>query len=288
MISVIADVLKNKLDNLEWIERFGGLVSNATRPVLKQGADGVQVVTGYQTYPVACGVNLENCWENGRFKHFEPDSTKSAIAFFVDNGGVQLRENFGPKLAWLKFEFDLKFLMWLNNKRLGEAITAGNCLPAGRIAPYVVAQLFGTHTAVGVFGGDIEEEIFGQIEVTGVRELRKNPGMFEPFSFASDGDKRGLFIEPYDYFGLQLTGSFVINKNCLPDFGADWEPATGCGTWQSAFCTRVFNCLDSLPEFDSEEAALIGGTADEQGNIWYITAQNHKTLPGGIPKIATA
>jgi hypothetical protein len=86
---------------------------------------------------------------------------------------------------------------------------------------------------------------------------------------------------------LQLTGSFVINKNCLPDFGADWEPATGCGTWQSAFCTRVFNCLNDLPEFDSDEAALIGGTPDADGNIWYITSANHVTGMGGVPKIAT-
>ena len=40
--------------------------------------------------------------------------------------------------------------------------------------------------------------------------------MFLPFTFATDGDKRGLFIWPYDYFGLQLTGTFVINRNCLP------------------------------------------------------------------------
>ena len=46
MVSVIADVLKSKLAALEWIDRFGGLVSNATRPELITGADGAQVVKG--------------------------------------------------------------------------------------------------------------------------------------------------------------------------------------------------------------------------------------------------
>lgn len=291
MTSVIADILKSKLENLAWIERFGGMVSTATRPELVQGAEGAQVVKGYQSYPVACGVNVDNCWETGAFKHFEPDSTKSAIAFFSDGGGVTLKEVMGPKNAALKFQFDLRFLCWLNTKRLGDDITNGGCLPSGRIAPYVIAQLHGEHSPVGLFGGGIEEDVYQGVEVTNVRELTKTPSMFEPYSFARDGQNRGLFIFPYDYFGLGITGTFVLNKNCLPEFGAEWAAATGCQTWESAFCSRVLNCLGGLGVFDSDEAAMQdyadnGGDVDEFGNVWYITSFNHLTTAGGIPKIA--
>lgn len=287
MTSVIADILKNRLSELEWIERFGGLVSNATRPEFAQGADGAQIVKGYQTYPVACGVNVENCWETGAFKHFEPDSKKSAIAFFVDNGGVTLKDVMGPKNAALLFQFDLKLLCWMNSKRLGDSITAGNCLPSGRVVPYVVSKLHGEHSAVGLFDGGIEEEVFHNVEVTSVRELTKTTSMFEPFTFAHDGAQRGLFISPYDYFGLGISGTFVVNKNCLPEFGADWEAATGCMSWESVFCKRVFNCLSSLIEYDSDEEAIAGGgTLDDEGNIWYITSNSHVSGMGGVPKIA--
>lgn len=291
MTSVIADILKSRLENLAWIEWFGGMVSQATRPEFLQGSDGVQVVKGYQSYPVACGVNVENCWETGAFKHFEPDSTKAAIAFFTDNGGVTLKDVMGPKNTALKFQFDLKFLCWMNSKRLGNDITAGNCLPSGRVAPFVIAQLHGDHSPVGLFGGGVEEDVFQAVEVTSVRELTKTPTMFEPFSFAKDGQNRGLFIYPYDYFGLGITGTFVINKNCLPEFGAEWAAATGCQTWESAFCSRIFNCLGGLSEFDSDEAAMAdyalnGGNVDEFGNVWYITSSDHKSVASGVPKIA--
>lgn len=216
MISAIADVLKSKLVNLPWLERFGGLVNTATRPVFAQGADGVQVVTGYQVYPVACDVNAANCWEGGVYKHFEPDSSKTAIAFFVDNGGCVFRSIEGPKNAFIKLTFDLRFLVWLNIPRLGPELTTGECNISGRLAPYVMAQFWGCHNAFGKFDGNVEESIFQAVEVNQLSQLPKNPSMFQPFTFATDGEKRGLFLYPYDYFGIRIGGTFTINRNCLP------------------------------------------------------------------------
>lgn len=217
MVGAIATVLKSKLDNLPWLDRFGGLVSMATRPVLTQGADGVQVVTGYQVYPVACGVNAAACWENGVYKHFEPDATKGAIAFFVDNGGAIMRGYEGPKNANLIFTFDLKFLCWLNLPRLGFDLTDNQCEVSGKLAPYVMAQFWGQHSAFGKFEGGVEEGMFLDIEVNSISQFQKNPSVFQPFTFATDGDKRGLFIYPYDYFALRVGGTFRVNVKCLQD-----------------------------------------------------------------------
>lgn len=265
MNAVIADVLKANLENLQWMERFGGLVFPYQVAQFATDVDGKQVIKGYQTYPVACEVNLENCYETGTIMHFEPDSSKSAIGFFVDNGGATLIDVEGPKNAVLKFSFDLKFLCWMNTARLGESITAGLCQPSGRIVPYVVAEMYGEQSAAGVFGGGIEESIFYNIEVTRIRELTKTPAMFEPFSFARWGVDRGLFTTPYDYFGLQIQGTFTVNKNCLPDFGTGWQPTVGCLApagdidW---FNRRVLQYFAALPEFNSNEDALAGIAPD--------------------------
>ena len=56
MNAIIANILKQKLSNLDWIERFGGMVTQATKPVFVT-VDGQQVITGYKTYPVSCWVN---------------------------------------------------------------------------------------------------------------------------------------------------------------------------------------------------------------------------------------
>jgi len=278
MNAVIAEVLKANLENLQWMERFGGLVFPYQVAQFKTDAEGKQVITGYQVYPVACEVNLENCYETGTIMHFEPDSTKSAIGFFVDNGGVTLKSVEGPKNATLKFAFDLKFLCWMNTARLGSSITAGLCQPSGRIAPYVVAEMFGEQSAVGVFAGGIEESIFYNIEVTGVRELTKTPAMFEPFSFARWGVDRGLFTTPYDYFGLQIQGTFTVNKNCLPDFGDGWQPTVGCLApagdidW---FSRRAIEYFASLPEFSSNEDALAGIDPDGNATTALVVGDNY-------------
>jgi len=272
MLAVIADVLKESLSSLEWLERFGGLVSQAVKPDLVQGADGVMVSKGNLIYPVACGVNANNCWESGLFKHLEPDSRKSAIAFFMDNGGVTLKAVEGPKMAHLRFEFDLKLVFWLNVERLGESVTNNECQPSGRISPYVISKLFGSHTAVGLFGGGIEESVFQAIEVTRVRELTKTPSMFEPFTFAKDWVKN-LFIYPYDFFGLSIQGEFIVNRACLEEMGLDWVPTEGClspaGPTPQTLCQKTFVCLNDLEEFDTDAAGLAGGLVSE-GFVYWI------------------
>lgn len=288
MVSGIAEILKYKLSNLPWLERFGGLVSMATRPVFVQGADGAQIVTGYQTYPVACDVNETNCWENGLYKHFEPDSKKAAIAFFVDNGGVVLRGIEGVKGGGLKFAFDLKFLCWMNLKRLGDTITNGECNASMRVVPYVMAQLYGQHSAVGIFGGGIEEDIFQAVEVTGIRQLQKTPAMFQPFTFATDGEKRGLFLYPYDYFGLQLTGTFIVDQNCLPAlYAGDYDFTTGpCipgggvpgggGVLPGGCGCEIQNLMSDLPEYVDDDTALADGLLAGQ---FYVVLPGNDAIP---------
>jgi len=283
MLAVIADILKESLSSLEWLERFGGLVSQAVKPVMVQGSDGVMVSKGNLIYPVSCGINTVNCWEKGAFKHLEPDSRKSAIAFFMDNGGVSFKGIEGPKMAHMKFEFELKLVFWLNVARLGEDITNNECQPSGRISPYVISKLFGPHTATGLFGGGIEETAFQAVEVTSVRELTKTPSMFEPFTFASDW-ACNLFIFPYDFFGLAIWGEFVVNRLCLEEMGLDWVPSDGClspvGPTPATLCQKVFGCLNDVEEFNSDEAGLAGGLISE-GFVFFVAGAMHDARPWG-------
>lgn len=296
MVSVIAEVLKSSLSDLTWMERFGGIVFPVTKPIFKTLPSGEQAQNGSYTYPAACGVNSENCWEDGTFKYFEPDSSKAAIGFFTDNGGVTLKGLEAPRQELMRFAFDLKFLCWMNTARLGEDITAGGCLPSGRVAPYVIAQLFGAHSAVGLFGGGLEEEVFNQIEVTGIRELVKHSSMFEPFTFAKIGAEKNLFVYPNDYFGLQITGTFAILKNCLPEFGVDWEPFEGClappsgtGTPGNGTSNWFFNQmqiynngLGAFPDNETAKAAyeIIYGVGNAVGKEYYISAGSDVQVQG--------
>ena len=220
MVAAIADILKYKLTGLDWIERFGGLVSAAAKPNTVQSADGAFVNAGYQYWPVACDVNVERCFEDqAKLKWFVPDSSVSAVAFFTDGGGTVYRGLADvPNRGGLVYQFNLRFLCWLNMKRLGDAITSGECFATDKVVPYVIAKFWEDHSAATVFGADTPKaKAYRNIEVTAVNQLQRQPSIFNPFTFAQLQDKQALFLWPYDYFGLQVQGTFTLYRHCLAD-----------------------------------------------------------------------
>lgn len=212
MVAAIANILKQQIGNLPWLERYAGLVTAAAVPTFKTDKQGVpQKVTdgrvsqfgGDMVFPVACDVDGVECWNNGTYKYLTPDSGVASVGFFVDNGGATFSKIVGPKAGTLEMRFDLKFLCWLNVQHLG----LNDCNASALIVPGLIARLYdrpATH------------DTLRNIRVTNTRQLIKQPSMFSPFSFAKSGESRALFLFPHDYFGLQIQGTFEIGRNCLP------------------------------------------------------------------------
>ena len=217
MISAVAKILKTKVGEQNWIERFGALVVPGVRPKYITGKQGEAIKDGSQVFPIACEVNVDKCWENGTYKLFCPDTSVASVGFFTDTNGCSLRQITGPKRNILLFNFELRFLCWVNLPRLNVT----DCDFTGRAVPHLIAGFTGDHDTAGIFEGGIEEDIYQNLTVTAVRQLPKSPSMFEPFTFAREGDARGLFLYPYDYFGLSITGTFEVNRLCLPDLFPD-------------------------------------------------------------------
>ena len=223
MVAAIADILKSRLSNLDWIERFGGLVIEAKRPDTRKNPDtGEQIIVGWQSWPVACDVNAERCFEDAqKLKWFIPETGLAAVAYFVDNGGTQFVEvsEFVPKRGGLVYRFNLRFVCWMNMKRLGEAITMGECWAADKLVPYVIAELFGEYTAAEIealFGANSPQaRAYRWVEVTSISQVQKSPQIFSPFTFWNLPDKQAIFVWPYDYFALQIQGTFTVNRFCL-------------------------------------------------------------------------
>lgn len=241
MVSVIADILNSKLAALDWIERRGGLVSAAAKANTIQSADGQFVNAGYQYWPVECDVNAERCFEDqAKLKWFVPESSLSAVSFFVDNGGTTFQGlNAAPNRAELIYRFNLKLLVWMNMKRLGTAITDGECYVTGRVIPYIISQLYGEHSTATAFPTDtVKQKAYRMVEVTSISQLNKTPAVFNPFTFASLPDKQALFIWPYDYFALQIQGQFIVNRFCLADL------------YETPFVPETEICLPGEPDAD--------------------------------------
>ena len=94
--------------------------------------------------------------------------------------------------------------------------------------PYLIATLFGEHSAAAVFGVDtVKAKAYRQVDVTSISQLQKSPNLFAPFTFATLPDKQAMFIWPYDYFALSIQGTFLVNRFCLADlYEAPFVPQT--------------------------------------------------------------
>lgn len=214
MLHSVAKVLRNSLASLTWVERFGGLVVSATRTIYGKTDDGGQVAIGTETWPVGCGVSLDACFTANGYTFFAPDAKLAAVAFFVDDGGASLVKMEGAKDGFAVFSFNLRLLVWLNGKRLNDDA----CGLSGRAAPYVMAQLLGSHNILLAFPSPaIERNILKSVTVQKVRQLPKSPTNFAPFSFSEQFDK-GYFLAPFDYFAIGIQGEFVIAPKCLPEY----------------------------------------------------------------------
>ena len=92
MISAIAEILKARIGELPWVERYGGLVVPATKPAFKTNqTTGASELSTPQVYAIGCDVNNERCWETGTYKYFHPSDDMASIAFFMDNGGCSVK-----------------------------------------------------------------------------------------------------------------------------------------------------------------------------------------------------
>ena len=208
MVAAIAQILKSQIGSLPWIERYAGLVIPAPKPNGPNRADLI--------FPVACDAENVDCWNDEQLKYMTPDSGIASLAFFVDNGGAEFVGFSGPKDALHTYRFNLRFLFWADTRQLD--IQA--CNASSKLVPYVNSRLLtrkaGGLNVAGLFGGGMEEETYFNVFVTKITQPKKEPSLFNPFTFAQTGVDRGIFLPPHDYFALNIQGTFDIPANCLP------------------------------------------------------------------------
>lgn len=202
MVNEIVDILSARVGELEWVERRAGLVMAAQKPVQVRGDDGTLLTVGAENWPVACNVTPEGCADVNMLNALCPDSSRVSVLYWQDTAGATFQQTVGPKLKTLEFAFSVRLLAWLNLPKLGIA----DCAWAARVVPGIIGKLQGSQAG---------NDIYKNVRVTGITQLAKTPEVFNPFSFVQEGQKKGLFLPPYDYFALQVSGRFTIMPTCI-------------------------------------------------------------------------
>ena len=121
--------------------------------------------------------------------------------------------------------------------------------------------------------------MYRDIVVTRVAQLAKTPSLFAPFSFATEGESRGLFLYPYDYMGFQIEGTFsVVRGACLPAIVDEpfefydsfcWPLAGGgSGGGSTPGVSPVKKYLNDRPFYPNDEAARADGLVTDD-HYWF-------------------
>jgi hypothetical protein len=123
------------------------------------------VRTGTLIYPVACGDNPDI---ESTYQHYEPESEKGAVAFFVETGAVTFRDVVGPKNSELEYNFSLRFLAWMNLKSAGVA----QCSYSANVVPVMIKQLYGVHSGDCLINTPVADWI-KSVHVLDVSQMQK-------------------------------------------------------------------------------------------------------------------
>ena len=205
MNQAIANIIRNRIEDLSFIDKLAGLTSIATFEI--KGKDNTVV---QKTVPIACCVTADDCKE-GAYNDLMPDSQYKSVIYFEDKGVTFDRS----ESNWKYYTSNLRLVCWLNiEKILGLTCKADNpCTYAARVIADIIRHLPGFPLNIFPF-----DRVY--MEVTD-QEVR-NASIFSSYTY--DEKHAQYLMAPYDYFALNIRTTFgicmkgvdVSDATCLP------------------------------------------------------------------------
>lgn len=188
MIQKIAELLRDEIDDLEFVERTAGLVRPI--PITVQTEEGV--VT--KTMPIAVSDGLD-C-EPQEMMYLIPDSAVMSIVFFEDGGTTITRTD----SFYLHCTSIVRMVAWFNLKMINP--------------DYEDATLLMAHLVSTVPKYIANDEFITGIKVEPVNELPKET-VYSNYDL--NLEENMYFAFPYDYGAFEFEVIYRIPKACLDE-----------------------------------------------------------------------
>lgn len=185
----IAEILKEQIEDLSFIDRLGGLVKPL---VVKDPNDKEGVIL--KRMPVE--VNSLTYCDSNDYKAFVPDDQYKSVIFFEDLG-TNPRDQKDSHLYWLTTE--LRMVCWFNLPKINVGYTDCDLLVMKILETMPdsvdnTTEIFGiTISFNGMAGNDID--------------------LFEDYDF--DLAEHQYMNYPYDVAGLNFSVDYAIGRNCI-------------------------------------------------------------------------
>jgi hypothetical protein len=199
MTESLVETLRSRIEGLEWVGQYGGLVRTISRIIPSVEGKSIQ-----QVFPVSCNVNINQCWETGEYQSLAPNDAYKSVCYFEQLGSLQTADSPLPNVS--RYTVPLRFVAWLNLKKLG---IENGCNTSERIETNVM-QLFDFHFQ-GVAAGSISGLLSCEIRDI----ISKDDGVFRKYSYS---DKQNLLFSPYDFFSIDIELMFDTDGKCVQPF----------------------------------------------------------------------
>lgn len=197
MISDIGQILKSYISPLGFIDKLGGVV----RVVTKNESDSEGSVIR-KSFPVDCDVTNDDCL-TGKYVDLMPNSAYLSVSYFEDQGVRLVTQD----VRNFTFEATLKYVCWLNLKKLGKTSCSNSALAYLNILKALPTAYFNQTVNTVPYSRVI-------IKVDG--QDIKSPQIFSKYTY--DEEKTQYLIYPYDYFSMNVNVQFTISQACIPAF----------------------------------------------------------------------
>jgi len=191
MNQAIANIIKDYIDDLSFVDKIAGLVSTQYMTIMYK--NGTKVT---KSYPVACCTTAEDC-KTGAYNDLTPNPAYKTVIYFED-GGVSLLESTG---RFKKLRSRLRLVCWINVAKLNSdtCYTDIPCTASTNIIIEIIRALpdFPVNYAP-----------FMQVKFDVLNQLVRSNSIFSQYTY---NEKQTQYLmSPYDYFSLEIETTFSI------------------------------------------------------------------------------
>lgn len=191
----IADIIKDKIKCLDFVDKIAGLVSTTYLSIPDENGNKVQ-----KAFPISCTTTVEDC-KQGLYNDLCPDSKYKSVIYFED-GGVRFT---GRKGDFVCYTSNLKLVCWIN-----VGLYMAECCPDG-VPCSASADIIGKIICVLPAEPENIDPYVRVMPVITSQDVRSN-AIFSKYSY---NEKQVQYLMyPYDFFALNIETTFCI---CLSD-----------------------------------------------------------------------
>lgn len=205
MTRQIANILKDKLQDLAFLDKVAGLVQTIER------TQPTEIETAFVVtkFPASADTNYEECFRNGCYKDLVPNSKNKGVLYFESNGTKPL----GTERGNHQYQINLRCVVWINNKKIQQSENCQNI--SHQLITYIRKSL-----EIGYFN----EGDFTKIHVKANNIIENEYSIFSRYTYPQEVLK--YLFWPYEAFAIDLVVTYNINGICIPEFILNPETCT--------------------------------------------------------------